>query len=212
MKGMKEVVGRPSRELVKVKIDTVGLVAEVLTTTVFRDDEFESEVKETDTFNRKKAVHPDLEEAFLKLRPHFAALTGHSEDKVQVTGLRLVAYKSDQPKVMFLGKLKLPNDNASVSLNSHLVDRYATSYPERQQMDVDVQKVISEVMEYIYGGKIADPEVWQLKMDFTKDINNGGSGEGGDEEVDPIDEGEEEIEEENPEPLPVPSGGRSKKG
>lgn len=209
---MKEVVGRPSRELVKVKLDTVGLVAEVLTTTVFRDDEFESEVKETDIFNRKKAVHPDLEEAFLRLRPHFAALTGHSEDKVEVTGLRLVAYNSDDPKVMFLGRLKFPHDNGSTSLNSHLVSPYNTSYPDRKPMDIAVRSAINEVMEYIFGGKIADPEVWQLKMDFTKDINNGGSGEGSDEEVDPIDQGDEEIEEENPEPLPVPSGGRSKKG
>lgn len=210
---MRQVVGTPEKEITKVKLLTLGITAEVSTHTRFRDDEgLESVVTETDNPKRKRAVHPDLAEAFLGLHSHYAAIIGTQPDRVEVTGMRLVDYFGDSPKVMIFGKVRLGIDSAIVSTNTHLLDIINSAYAEKKNLDIAIRRAVLEVREYLFGGKIAEPEIWQGRLDFTKDINNGGSGEGSDEEVDPIDQGDEEIEEENPEPLPVPSGGRSKKG
>lgn len=168
---MKEILGKPTKELVKVKLEAAGLVADVVTTTTFND---ETDVKETTTFVQKRLCHVDLTEAFNGLTTHFAAMTGRKPEQVEVTGLVLKDYLSEEPRVMILGKSKLPFDNASISMNTHLISVNTTTYSNRKLLDDAVKACIREVMEYLFAGKIAEPEVWQLKLDFN------GAGRGND--------------------------------
>lgn len=144
----------------KVTLTMQGITVEAKEIFAYDDD---STAEETYTRNYKREAHPDLLEAFKALGEHLANICKCEVTAIEVTGMRIQSLQDEKARGLITGKL-LSFDNQKVSINTPFLHLETTAYPLRKQLNALLIECESEVRQYMFAGKVAQPTLWEQGM------------------------------------------------
>lgn len=141
----------------KVTLTMQGLTVEAKEVFTYDD---ESTAEEDFTRVYKREPHPDLVESFKALNEHLANICKCEVTAVEVTGIRIEQLSDEKARGLIKGKV-LSFDNQRVSINTPFLHLETTAYPMRKQLNALLIECESEVRQYMFSGKVAQPTLWE---------------------------------------------------
>lgn len=125
------------------------------------DGELQTVVNEN-TATRQIIKHPDLEAMLSELREHLGAASGVPAKQVNNITVKSIVFKDmtgENPQAKIAGKT-LSWDGQSVPLHTPLVNLETTGYPKRDALKELLIRIQSEVSDYLFQGKCANPTLF----------------------------------------------------